>query len=477
MVDGTLTEAKTVRKRKTHALYETAQGYIVTDANGTAVTGMQHDKDTALAALDALSPTRKKRSGSTRKRATPAPRQDADPHTSAFGTDPNRVYSFRYRVVELDDLIASNTATGGINPDYDATLQPRMRERAASVRQVDQMAKNLVAEAYLWDFKTLDKGAMIIGSDLMVESGNGRTLALRRARDTEQERWDDYQAKLRGQAAALGIADELEGKAAPVLVRERISDVDRAAFAREANAAPVLQMSPLEQARIDAGRLSTETLLSLEVKEDQSIDKALRAAANRGFVASFTETLPENERAMLMRKNGTLNQMGIWRMKAALFTRAFPGEAGERIAETFLEALDSDVRNFENSISATLPRITRAESLIASGQRDEDLSMVDDVAKALDMLARLREQDMLPRHFVEQANLFERELTPFQERLLLHFDEIGRKPKAIRGFFNAYADLVEEAPQKGQVDMFGDRIAPTKDQLLDRIIGKKENAA
>jgi hypothetical protein len=253
--------------------------------------------------------------------------------------------------------------------------------------------------------------------------------------------------------------------------------VDRAAFAREANAAPVLQMSPLEQARIDAGRLSTDTLLSLEVKEDQSIDKALRAAANRGFVASFTETLPENERAMLMRKNGTLNQMGIWRMKAALFTRAFPGEAGERIAETFLEALDSDVRNFENSISATLPRITRAESLIASGQRDDDLSIVDDVAKSLDMLARLREQDMLPRHFVEQANLFERELTPFQERLLLHFDEIGRKPKAIRGFFNAYADLVEEAPQKGQVDMFGDRIAPTKDQLLDRIIGKKEHAA
>jgi hypothetical protein len=196
----------------------------------------------------------------------------------------------------------------------------------------------------------------------------------------------------------------------------------------------------------------------------------LRAASNRKFVQSFLGSLEENESAVLMRKDGTLNQMGIWRMKAALFTRAFPGESGERIAETFLEALDSDTKNFENAISATLPRISRVEALIASGQREEDMAMIDDVSRSLDVLARLREQDMLPTHYVEQSSLFERELTPFQERLLLHFDTVGKKPKQIRAFFNAYADLVEDAPHKGQVDMFGDRIAPTKDQLLDRIL-------
>jgi hypothetical protein len=336
------------------------------------------------------------------------------------------------------------------------------------------MAKNLVPEAYLWDFKTLDKGAPIIGSDSMVESGNGRTLALQQARSDQGERWAAYQEGLAAQAAELGIADELDGKHAPVLVRERLSDVDRSAFAREANAPPVLQMSPLEQARVDAGRISDASLLRLTVKEDQSIDKALRAAANREFVQGFLGSLSENERAVLLRKNGTLNQMGIWRMKAALFTRAFPGEAGERIADTFLEALDSDTKNFESAISATLPRISRAESLIASGQRDDDLSISDDVSKALDMLARLREQSMPVPHYVEQANLFERELTPFQERLLLHFDSIGRKSKSIRGFFNTWADLVEDAPQKGQTDLFGDQVTISKDQLLDRIIGKEQ---
>jgi hypothetical protein len=190
-------------------------------------------------------------------------------------------------------------------------------------------------------------------------------------------------------------------------------------------------------------------------------------------VQSFLGSLEENERAVLMRKDGTLNQMGIWRMKAALFTRAFPGESGERIADTFLEALDSDTKNFENAISATLPRISRAESLIASGQREEDMTMMGDVSKALDMLARLREQEMLPQHYVEQSSLFERELTPFQERLLLHFDTVGKKPKQIRAFFHAYADLVEEAPHKGQTDLFGERAAPTKDHLLDRILARE----
>jgi hypothetical protein len=236
-------------------------------------------------------------------------------------------------------------------------------------------------------------------------------------------------------------------------------------------------MSPLELAKVDASRIDDAMLLRLVVKEEQSIDKALRAAANREFIGGFMRSLSENERAMLLRKNGTLNQMGIWRMKAALFTRAFPGEAGERIADTFLEALDSDTKNFESAISGTLPRISRAQGLISSGQRAADLDISDDVSASLDMLARLRETGMLPQHYVEQSNMFERELTPFQERLLLHFDGIGRKPKQIRQFFNAYADLVEDAPHPDQGDMFGASAGPSKDEILSRIMQQQEQNA
>jgi hypothetical protein len=158
------------------------------------------------------------------------------------------------RVVDLDDLIPSNLDSGAINPAYDAALQPRQRDRAASQAQIAKVARVLTPDALLTDFKQLDKGAPILGpEDRCVESGNGRVLALPKARQPFPGQWEAYQSRLQAVAASFGIdAAELEGMRSPVLVRERLDAVDRAAFAREANAPPVLQMSTLENAVIDA---------------------------------------------------------------------------------------------------------------------------------------------------------------------------------------------------------------------------------
>ncbi len=230
-------------------------------------------------------------------------------------------------------------------------------------------------------------------------------------------------------------------------------------------------MSTLENAVIDARRLTDETLLRLHVREDQSIDLALRARGNAGFVRDFMQTLPDNERATLMRADGSLNQMGIWHIKAALFTRTFPGDAGRRLAETFTEALDSTTKNFEQAVAGSLPALVRAQSRINSGQRSADLDLSGDMAASLDMLARLREQDMPISVYLEQSMLFERELTPFQETMLRHFDKMGRSPKAIRSFLNAYAQAIEDAPDPNQTDMFGGA-RMTREQLFFRIAGQ-----
>ena len=104
--------------------------------------------------------------------------------TEAFGTDPSQigsVYQFRYRVVDLDDVIPSHTDTLTPNPDYLQELQPRLRDRAASRIQIENIARNLNPRALLQDSSFIDTGPMIVDSDLMVESGNGRVLALRKA--------------------------------------------------------------------------------------------------------------------------------------------------------------------------------------------------------------------------------------------------------------------------------------------------------
>lgn len=390
--------------------------------------------------------------------------------TMAFGQDPNSRYKFRWRAVSLDDLTPSNTDSGEINPDYDPSLQPRDRSRAASQRQIDQTARGFVPEAALVDFHQLDKGAPIVGDDLMVESGNGRTLAIRRMRQMYPERWQEYQAALPDYAAAAGIdREELDQVQDPVLVRERISDVDRSDFAREANESAVLRMSTQEQAMQDRRLLSDSALMNFEVREE-SVDKALRRASNREFVQKFTGQLPANERAEVMRKDGTLNRQGIWRMKAAMIARVFPGQSGARVAETFTESLDSNVRNFERGIGGAMPALLRAEGQISSGARPDDLNMTSDFAASLDMLARLRENGTKVEDYLAQSSLFERETTPEQDRILRHFDQIGRSSKQIREFFIGYADAVNAADNPNQMALFSGGGGPqSKGDILDRL--------
>ena len=390
--------------------------------------------------------------------------------TKAFGNDPNQMYDFEFRVLSLDDLKASNTNSGAVNPDYDKELQPRDRSRAASQAQIDNMAENLSPDALLWEFHQLDKGPMIIGEDMMIESGNGRALALMRARDFYPEQYEEYQNALSAIVDDYGIdPGVLPDIEDPVLIRLRLSDVDRAAFSKECNAPVVLQMSPLEQAGVDSAKIKDTWLNTLVVQEGQSIDQALRTAANRSFVKKFMGEIGANARATLMRSDGSVNRMGLWRIKAALFSKVFPGEAGHRLAETFLESLDSNIKNFENAIGDIMPRLAQAESLIASGQRGSDLSLVTDFSKAIDMLARLKESEITVSQYIGQGSLWERETNPRQDRILSAFEGISRSRKQIRLSFGRYADAVIASPKTGQTTLFGG-MALTPETLLKRML-------
>lgn len=96
----------------------------------------------------------------------------------AMGTDPTNqaTYEFRYKVIPLSDLIASHDDNMQPNPEYPAELQPRLRDRAASRTQVDNIARNLNPKAILHDTGFTDTGAMIVGADNVVEKRSGRSL-------------------------------------------------------------------------------------------------------------------------------------------------------------------------------------------------------------------------------------------------------------------------------------------------------------
>ena len=125
--------------------------------------------------------------------------------SKASGPDPKRVFEFRYKVVELSSLQASHDEALAVNPNFPKELQPRIRGREASRQQVLLIAKNLQPDALIDDLKTLDRGPMIVGPDNVVESGNGRTIALTIARLEFPTQWAAYEKAVRERAAEFGI--------------------------------------------------------------------------------------------------------------------------------------------------------------------------------------------------------------------------------------------------------------------------------
>lgn len=397
----------------------------------------------------------------------PSPTPEIPNRAVAIGADPSKRYEFRYRVLDLGELVPSNLPSGAPNPAFPRELQPRARERVASQLQIDQIARGLEPDALLTDVGRLDAGPMIVGPDRIVESGNGRTLGLQRAAEQYPEQYQRYVDSLRSNLGEYGLTeDALRNVDRPVLVRERVTSVDRPAFAQEANNAGLLRMSNVEQAAQDAGNLSDDAVTALQVGENDTIASALRKTENRDLVRRWVGTLAENERAGVLDASGQLSAQGYERLTNALLMRTYGAGAGERLARTFIESADPTVRNVQTALMASLPDMARSEALIRGGQRDAGLSIAEDVAAATEMLARLRRDGMPVREYLSQSAMFERELTPLQEYILEFLAGNQRRPSAIRETLKDYAARVENTADPNQVDMFGGQVAaPSREDL------------
>ena len=360
-------------------------------------------------------------------------------------------YEFTWKVIPMEDLTASHVWKGNSlepNANYPQELQPRLREQAASVLQVNDIASKLNPDDLIYDSRALDRGAPVVGPDNMVESGNGRSLAMMRAAEMYPEKWQAYQDSLKESLPVYGIdPKDIEGMKNPVLVRERTTEVSRAAFANDANKPIALQMNPMEIALNDSKNISNETLKNLVVSDNETIDGALQAAKNDWFVKKFMETLSETERGNLS-DNGKVNRQGLERLTYAIFSKVYPGEAGDRLLRTFSMSTDSDIKTAEKAVMASLPQLAKTEGLIKEGMRAAELSIAPDIAIAVDKLSSLRQSGSSVKEYFAQDNLFGKTLTPLQETILELMG--GRQQKLLSDFIRSYADLVDKEPDPRQ---------------------------
>ncbi len=352
----------------------------------------------------------------------------------------------RYALVEMGDLITSHDNDLMPNPGFPAALQPRDRTRAGS------QAGNLRLEAELNPKRLMrdsgaETGAPLVSPDGVVESGNGRTIALRRSAATGSAAWPRYLDELKAQGF------DPTGMQNPVLVRIRTDALDgqsRAALTREMNLDATERMGAGEQAMADAQRMDPATLADLEP------GKPLDAAFTRKFIARVA---PDQQNAFTD-EAGRLSEDGARRIKAALIARAY---GVPRLVSALFEGAETATKQIGEALAQAAPAWTRMRELAASGQIPPELDVTPQLTQAMDLVREARETRTPLAELVElrlaQVDMFGggTDVQTADFLRLFFRDEAFKKPRPpgdIAAALNDYARQAEEV--KPGPDLFGE---------------------
>ena len=378
----------------------------------------------------------------------------------------NSELGFQYAVVEIDDLVTSHTDSFHINEDFPQEAQPRDRERAAARLQVEEMAKKL-NPSRLGESQSVTAGAPIAGRDMVVESGNGRSIAIRKAYRNFPEKADEYRAWVLKNAEKLGLSGaKIGGMKEPVLIRVRKSELDRADFARKANQAEIAQMSPTEIARADAERITDDDLAVFAPSEDGRV----LARSNTTFIDRFLSKLGTNETAGLLTKDGRYTKQLEDRIKAAVFEKAY----GDPVLLEFMaEETDPKIKNIITALTISAPGWVSAKAV------DPELGGINIPSHAIGaakIIRKSRDSGEPVEMILNQMGLWE-QIPEETKRLTRFFQDNIRSSKRMGKTFSIAAGLLRDhLADQNQMDMFGKPPAPTPSELIEKAINAVEEA-
>lgn len=397
------------------------------------------------------------------------PRPAAQPEPAAKTAEPIKAYTaagtsvaVRPELVDLSSLVPSNAPDGRINPDYphDLGLQPRDRTNAASQVQVQDIVSKFEPER-LAPGADASTGAPIVGPSGVVESGNGRTMALTRIMTDPALRpqRDRYMAWLEDQGY------DLTGMQNPVLVSRRVgtetlSHMQR--FTTEANDRGTLAMNPAEQARADAGRAGD----AMNLWRGSSVT----AATNQGFVRAFMQQLPASERGSMQMPGGELSPDGQQRITRAVMAHAYGDQMGVTL-DKFLQSDSEGMKNIAGAMSDVSGDWSQMRASAARGEIAPELDATPALAEATDILARAKQTNIPVRDLVSQTDFDRPPPSPLAVKLLqaMFRDPEMTKPLARTKLADWMAEYVAAA-RKQMPTLVGDE-AKGPDQIIEQLKG------
>lgn len=297
--------------------------------------------------------------------------------------------------IELKPLVVEASALrSSSDAGYPMDLQPRDRGRQASQAQIAEIAARLDPERLGLSTKA-DRGAPIVGDDGVVESGNGRVLAIRRAYETGGEQAQAY----RDFIARQGV--DVSGFREPVLVRQRLTELDPVArrdFAYNANISATLSLSAPERALADANLLTPGVMAEIRNPGD------LGAAANVPFVRKFLSALPQSEQGAFAGADGRLSAEGLRRLRAAVVGRAYE-DAG--LLARVTEATDDEVKSISQALLNAAPEWAQLRADIDAGRVPRALDITPHLMEAVRRTADLKNKRLTLEAFEAQIDAFD----------------------------------------------------------------------
>ncbi|CAN5813034.1 hypothetical protein BH20PSE1_BH20PSE1_00880 [soil metagenome] len=388
----------------------------------------------------------------------PKPKAAEEGNEATVKTGTGRSVKTRYAIVEAADLVASNDDAGRVNPNYPGDLQPRDRGRVGMQAQVVSMAAKL-DPARLADSPLASQGAPVTGPGGVVESGNGRTMAIRRA--YAQGNAATYRRHLEEQADRFGLTREAVARMRePALIRERtsaLSDAERLAFVREANQSDVAVMSPIEQAFNDASRLNEDIFALYRPSEDGDI----LARTNEPFVRQFLKDLSPEERNALMTADGRPTKQLVDRIQAAVFARAYNDE---RLLGLLAEEADPDIKNIITALVTAAPAFVRARAI---DDTLGTLNIIPALVEGADIVREGRRKNQPVSEILAQQGLFDAH-DPNAMALALFMDNNKRSPRRFGEGFRVMAEFIENEIGRARNQELFAAAPPTLGDLIGR---------
>lgn len=382
-------------------------------------------------------------------------------------TSSGRHVEYAWQVLDADKLIASHDPwTLQKDRRYPQELQPRERDRASYQDQIRHLALHLDPSQLMWSPNVQDGAPMVSvqpDGEVVVESGNGRVMAIKRAYRDHREPAAAYRAEVLAWADALGVPEPRAKPAAPVLVRVRTTQLDAAEFAREANVAGQQVMAAGEQALADAAQMPWSVVRLADPAH------GLAAAANAPFVEEFVQKVAgKQSRGEFFDANRKLSQDGETRAYLALFAKAY-GPGAKILVGALAEVRESDLRSFLGGMLDGAIAWARLLADVDAGVFSARYDLTDDLVQSALMLRDAREKGLSLNELRRQMDLDRKVTTATDLWLVAGHPRAKPNRTALGQTVTTYVDFVQRAGPEQQGGMFVSA-PPSPDDLLRRAI-------